>query len=85
LQSPAMREDNGRQRKIIIFTEHRDTLNYLAVKIRGLVGSEEAVTMIHGGIKREERRKVQELFRNDPMTRVLLATDAAGEGVNLQN
>lgn len=85
LQSPAMREESGRQRKIIIFTEHRDTLNYLSVKIRGLIGSEEAVTMIHGGIKREERRKVQELFRNDPATRVLLATDAAGEGVNLQN
>ena len=85
LQSPIMREDSGRQRKIIIFTEHRDTLNYLAVKIRGLIGNEEAVTMIHGGVKREERRKVQELFRNDPATRVLLATDAAGEGVNLQN
>lgn len=85
LQSPIMREESGRQRKLIIFTEHRDTLNYLAVKIRGLVGNEEAVTMIHGGIKREERRKVQELFRNDPATRVLLATDAAGEGVNLQN
>ena len=85
LQSPTMREENGRQRKLIIFTEHRDTLNYLAIKIRGLIGNEEAVTMIHGGIKREERRKVQELFRNDPATRVLLATDAAGEGVNLQN
>jgi superfamily II DNA or RNA helicase len=85
LQSPTMREENGRQRKLIIFTEHRDTLNYLAVMIRGLIGNEEAVTMIHGGIKREERRKVQELFRNDPATRVLLATDAAGEGVNLQN
>ena len=85
LQSPIMREDSGGQRKIIIFTEHRDTLNYLAVKIRGLIGNEEAVTMIHGGVKREERRKVQELFRNDPATRVLLATDAAGEGVNLQN
>jgi superfamily II DNA or RNA helicase len=85
LQSPTMREDSGRQRKLIIFTEHRDTLNYLAVKIRGLIGNEEAVTMIHGGVKREERRKVQELFRNDPATRVLLATDAAGEGVNLQN
>lgn len=41
--------------------------------------------MIHGGVKREERRKVQELFRNDPTVRVLLATDAAGEGVDLQN
>jgi superfamily II DNA or RNA helicase len=85
LQSSAMREASGLQRKLIIFTEHRDTLNYLAVKIRGLVGSDEAVTMIHGGVKREDRRKAQELFRNDPATRVLLATDAAGEGVNLQN
>ena len=41
--------------------------------------------MIHGGVKQEERRKVQELFRNDVTSRVLLATDAAGEGVNLQN
>ncbi len=85
LQSPTMREAHGRQRKIIIFTEHRDTLNYLASKISGLIGNGEAVAIIHGGIKREERRKVQELFRNDPATRVLLATDAAGEGVNLQN
>ena len=83
--TPEMRDTNGRQRKIIIFTEHRDTLNYLAVKIRGLLGREEAVVMIHGGVMREDRRKVQELFRNDPDTRVLLATDAAGEGVNLQN
>ncbi len=83
--TPEMRDANGRQRKLIIFTEHRDTLNYLAVKIRGLIGSEESVVMIHGGVKREERRKVQELFRNDAPTRVLLATDAAGEGVNLQN
>ena len=83
--TPEMRDADGRQRKLIIFTEHRDTLNYLAVKIRGLIGNEESVVMIHGGVKREERRKVQELFRNDPSTRVLLATDAAGEGVNLQN
>lgn len=83
--TPDMRDIDGRQRKLIIFTEHRDTLNYLAVKIRGMLGSEEAVVMIHGGVKREERRNVQELFRNDPTVRVLLATDAAGEGVNLQN
>ncbi|MFZ2948489.1 MAG: helicase-related protein [Desulfuromonadaceae bacterium] len=83
--TPEMRDAGGNQRKLIIFTEHRDTLNYLAVKIRGLLGSEEAVVLIHGGVKREERRKAQELFRNDPLTRILLATDAAGEGVNLQN
>jgi superfamily II DNA or RNA helicase len=83
--TPEMHDSLGRQRKLIIFTEHRDTLNYLATKIRGLIGSDEAVVMIHGGVKREERRKVQELFRNEPMARVLVATDAAGEGVNLQN
>ena len=86
LQStPEMRGPDGLQRKLIIFTEHRDTLNYLADRIRGLLGKHEAVVMIHGGVHREDRRKVQELFRNDKDTRVLLATDAAGEGVNLQN
>ena len=79
-----MRDADGRQRKLIIFTEYRDTLNYLTDKIRGLLDSEEAVVVIHGGVKREERLKVQELFRNDPNVRVLIATDAGGEGINLQ-
>jgi superfamily II DNA or RNA helicase len=83
--TPEMRGPDGLQRKLIIFTEHRDTLNYLADRIRNLLGRHEAVVMIHGGVHREDRRKVQELFRNDKDTRVLIATDAAGEGVNLQN
>ncbi len=83
--NPAMHDATGRQRKIIIFTEHRDTLNYLVERIRGVLGSVESVEMIHGGVKREDRVKVQTLFRNDPVVRVLIATDAAGEGVNLQN
>lgn len=83
--TPEMRDVDGGRRKLIIFTEHRDTLNYLAVNIRGVIGSDNAVVMIHGGVKREDRRKAQELFRNDPAVRILLATDAAGEGVNLQN
>jgi superfamily II DNA or RNA helicase len=83
--TPEMHDADGRQRKLIVFTEHRDTLNYLSVQVRGLIGSDDAVVTIHGGVKREERRKIQELFRNDPSVRVLLATDAAGEGVNLQN
>jgi len=86
LQSTAeMRDPDGRQRKLIVFTEHRDTLSYLTVRIRGLLGSEEAVVNIHGGVTREERKKTQELFRNDRGVRVLVATDAAGEGINLQN
>jgi superfamily II DNA or RNA helicase len=82
---PVMRDVSGNQRKLIIFTEHRDTLHYLESKIRDLLGSRESVVVIHGGIHRDERRAIQELFRNDAAVRILLATDAAGEGVNLQN
>lgn len=85
LETPEMHDESGQQRKLIIFTEHRDTLNYLERKLRGLLGVPEAVVTIHGGTPRDERRRVQELFRHDPAVRILLATDAAGEGVNLQN
>ena len=83
--NPHMRDADGRQRKMIIFTEHKDTLNYLECKIGGVLGTPAAITTIHGGVNRDERRKRQEMFRSDPEVRVLLATDAAGEGVNLQN
>ena len=71
-------------RKIIIFTEHKDTLSYLVERITTLLGNDDMVAVIHGGVNRDTRRRVQEAFRNDPTTRILVATDAAGEGVNLQ-
>lgn len=74
----------GHRRKLVIFTEHRDTLNYLAEKIGTLLGKPESVVVIHGGIGRDDRRKAQELFTQDPDVQILLATDAAGEGINLQ-
>ncbi|MBX9829555.1 MAG: DUF3883 domain-containing protein [Xanthobacteraceae bacterium] len=70
--------------KLVIFTEHRDTLNYLHRRITTLLGSEDAVVTIHGSMGRQDRLKVQEAFRHDPVVKVLLATDAAGEGINLQ-
>jgi hypothetical protein len=70
--------------KLVIFTEHRDTLNYLEQRISTLLGRKEAIVCIHGGMGREERMKAQESFRHDPEVQVLLATDAAGEGINLQ-
>ena len=82
---PQMRDAGGRMRKIIIFSEHRDTLNYLHEKIAGVLGSHDAIVVIHGAVHRDDRRKAQELFRSDPDIRVLVATDAAGEGINLQN
>jgi SNF2 family DNA or RNA helicase len=83
--NPEMHDVAGRQRKIIIFSEHRDTLNYLHGKIAGVLGNTDAIITIHGGTHRDERRRLQALFRSDPDVRVLVATDAAGEGVNLQN
>jgi superfamily II DNA or RNA helicase len=83
--NPEMFTASRSRRKMIIFTEHKDTLNYLRERIGGLLGVPEAVVVIHGGINRDHRRKTQEEFRNNPDVIILLATDAAGEGVNLQN
>lgn len=83
--TPEMYTPTGSRRKLIIFTEHRDTLKYLLDRITGLLGKPEAIVTIHGGTNRDERRKNQEEFRNNPDVMVLIATDAAGEGVNLQN
>ena len=80
---PHMRDASGRLRKLIIFSEHRDTLNYLHQNIAGVLGNQDAIITIHGGTPRDERRRLQALFRADPEVRVLIATDAAGEGVNL--
>lgn len=79
-----MFSSEGAREKLIIFTEHRDTLRYLTDKIRTLLGREEAVVTIHGGMLRDERRKVEERFKQDKEVRILIATDAAGEGINLQ-
>ena len=78
--------DPGRdvRRKIVIFTEARDTLEYLAGRIRDRTGEHESVAVIHGGVPRDRRRATIAAFNDDPAVRFLLANDAAGEGVNLQ-
>jgi superfamily II DNA or RNA helicase len=81
---PRMFDANGNRRKIIIFTEHRDTLDYLVHRIVRRSGLPERVAAIHGGVSREERRAIQERFQQDPDLEMLVATDAAGEGLNLQ-
>jgi superfamily II DNA or RNA helicase len=85
LQDHALVTDkNGWPRKIIIFTEHRDTLDYLQGKIGSLLGKPDAVRAIHGGVRRAERRQITEEFTKNRDCQILLATDAAGEGLNLQ-
>src|SRR4029079_18492833 len=81
---PTRRPVPSPTQKLVLFTEHRDTLNYLESRITTLLGRKDAVVIIHGGLGREERMKAQESFKHDPEVQVLLATDAAGEGINLQ-
>src|ERR1035441_5052922 len=85
LQNQAeMFDAQGHRRKMVIFSEHRDTLNYLTERLRALLGAPEALVTVHGGMGREERTKAQEAFKQDKDVLTLLATDAAGEGINLQ-
>ena len=67
--------------KLVIFTEHKDTLLYLEDRLSKAGGY--SVATIHGGKLVDERRKAQWDFAK-PGTQILLATDAAGEGINLQ-
>lgn len=82
--SAEMFDAGGHRRKLVIFTEHRDTLNYLVNQITTLIGRPEAVVTIHGGMGREERKRAEEAFKQNVTVQVLIATDAAGEGINLQ-
>lgn len=79
-----MFDAEGYRHKLVIFTEQKDTLHYLVEQIRVLLGQAQAVAAIHGGIGREERQKAQEAFTQDKTVQILVATDAAGEGINLQ-
>jgi SNF2 family DNA or RNA helicase len=85
LQDEVLTADaNGWPRKLIIFTEHRDTLDYLRARIGSLLGKPDAVRAIHGGVRRGERRQITEEFTKNRDVQILLATNAAGEGLNLQ-
>lgn len=83
-EAAEMFDPSGKRRKLIVFTEHRDTLNYLVDRLRTFLGSEAAVVAISGNTGRDERRVRQQAFTQDKDCVVLVATDAAGEGINLQ-
>ena len=65
--------------KLLIFTEHRDTLDSLATRLeeKGYT-----VATIHGGMDVDSRKQAQRQFRT--RAKIMVATDAAGEGINLQ-
>ena len=83
-EQPEMRNPDGSRRKLVIFTEHVDTLRYLYRRVTTMLGRDDGVVVIFGSVGRNERRAAQESFLNDPTVQILIATDAAGEGINLQ-
>jgi superfamily II DNA or RNA helicase len=70
--------EDGRA-KLLIFTEHRDTLDYLERNLRSWGYS---TCTIHGGLPPVVRKKIQQEFHQDKQ--ICIATEAAGEGINLQ-
>lgn len=79
-------------RRLLIFTEYADTKRYLqqqlSAAIRGSDRDRDRIATFHGGIGEERREAIKAAFNADPEQhplRILIATDAAREGVNLQN
>lgn len=66
-------------KKILIFSESKDTVNYLIEKISSWGYN---VNTIQGGMSMEQRIEAEKIFKNE--TQVMVATEAAGEGINLQ-
>jgi SNF2 family DNA or RNA helicase len=81
-----------RDRRVLIFTEYTDTKRYLQQQLQdAIAGSEQEdqrIDTFHGGIGDERREEIKRAFNTNPQDhplRILIATDAAREGVNLQN
>jgi hypothetical protein len=77
-------------RRLIVFTEYVDTKRYLAHLLRaafqGTERGDERLTEFHGGLSEDQREQISQAFNGDPAeypVRILLATDAAREGLNL--
>ena len=72
--------------KVLVFTEHRDTLDFLLGRLQQL-GYTGQVAQIHGGMHYKLRQEQLGRFRRDEPAggaRLMVATDAAGEGLNMQ-
>ena len=71
--------------RLVVFTEYKTTLDYLLIRLRNDLDSDERVLRLFGGMDDDEREEIKAAF-NDPddPVRILLATDAASEGLNLQ-
>lgn len=71
--------------RLVVFTEYKTTLDYLQGRLLERYADAEAVQILYGGMDEKEREEIKAAF-NDPRdpVRILVATDAASEGLNLQ-
>ncbi|MCE7874515.1 helicase [bacterium CPR1] len=81
-----------RNRRVIIFTDYADSKRYLVEQLRGAIAhterASERIDTFHGGMGEDRRESIKQAFNAAPEQhplRILIATDAAREGVNLQN
>ncbi|WP_448596804.1 DISARM system SNF2-like helicase DrmD [Thermoleptolyngbya sp.] len=79
-------------RRVLIFTEYIDTKRYLEQQLKAIIANSDRehdrIDTFHGGMGEEQREYIKQAFNSDPAhhpLRILIATDAAREGVNLQN
>jgi len=79
-------------RRVLIFTEYTDTKRYLEQQLQTAIANSQKenqrIDTFHGGMGEERREAIKAAFNADPSVhplRILIATDAAREGVNLQN
>ena len=73
--------------RVVVFTEYADTLEWIVSVLRQQGYDERRLAVIRGSTPAEEREDVRARFNADPAeedVRVLIATDAAGEGIDLQ-
>lgn len=76
------------EHRVILFTEYRTTLQWIHEILASHGFGGERLAILHGGIAQDEREKVKAAFQTAPKdsaVRILLATDAASEGIDLQN
>ncbi|SFT79857.1 DISARM system SNF2-like helicase DrmD [Halomonas saccharevitans] len=88
LESHIRRDGAWSDERVILFTEYRDTQRWLQQVLSGHDFGAERMELIYGGMDTEEREKIKAAFQAHPSEsplRILLATDAASEGIDLQN
>ncbi|MGO4156646.1 DISARM system SNF2-like helicase DrmD [Cupriavidus sp. YAF13] len=75
-------------RRVILFTEYRTTHQWIHQILASHGFGGERLAQLHGGLSQEEREPIKAAFQTSPQdspVRILLATDAASEGIDLQN